>query len=456
MDFNEAVDFGVTADSGERMDFDGALDFLEQRSGLGSVMGLDSIRNLLRELSDPQKDLEFVHIAGTNGKGSVSACLSSILKEAGCRTGTYTSPAVISVRERYQVDGSWITEREFALLADRVKAAAGRMEEKGRGIPTVFEIETAMAFLYFKEKGCRVVVLETGLGGEQDATNVVENTLAAVFTSISMDHMGVLGNTLGQIAACKAGIIKPGCEVVSAHQPLEVLSVLKDRAGEKGCVFTQVDMSSLSALSCPEREENRGEYAENVFTYKAMEGIRISLPGTYQLENGALALEAASALSRKGIHIPESAMRKGLSNVSWPGRFQMLKKSPMVIVDGAHNRDAALRLRECVETCLNGRRLIFIMGVFGDKEYGLMTQIMAPLAERIYTVWLPDRGRSLNPEILARGGRKILCRNAGSGFGGNSLGHGTERRRRAGSRTGLWLPVLSGADYEGDRKEEQG
>ena len=237
MDFNEAVDFGVTADSGERMDFDGALDFLEQRSGLGSVMGLDSIRNLLRELSDPQKDLEFVHIAGTNGKGSVSACLSSILKEAGCRTGTYTSPAVISVRERYQVDGSWITEREFALLADRVKAAAGRMEEKGRGIPTVFEIETAMAFLYFKEKGCRVVVLETGLGGEQDATNVVENTLAAVFTSISMDHMGVLGNTLGQIAACKAGIIKPGCEVVSAHQPLEVLSVLKDRAGEKGCLY---------------------------------------------------------------------------------------------------------------------------------------------------------------------------------------------------------------------------
>ena len=402
MDFNEAVDFGVTADSGERMDFDGALDFLEQRSGRGSVMGLDSIRNLLRELSDPQKDLEFVHIAGTNGKGSVSACLSSILKEAGCRTGTYTSPAVISVRERYQVDGSWITEREFALLADRVKAAAGRMEEKGRGIPTVFEIETAMAFLYFKEKGCRVVVLETGLGGEQDATNVVENTLAAVFTSISMDHMGVLGNTLGQIAACKAGIIKPGCEVVSAHQPLEALDVLKDRAGEKGCVFTQVDMSSLSALSCPEREENRGEYAENVFTYKAMEGIRISLPGTYQLENGALALEVASALSRKGIHIPESAMRKGLSNVSWPGRFQMLKKSPMVIVDGAHNRDAALRLRECVETCLNGRRLIFIMGVFGDKEYGLMTQIMAPLAERIYTVWLPDRGRSLNPEILAR------------------------------------------------------
>ncbi len=149
MDFNEAVDFGVTADSGERMDFDGALDFLEQRSGRGSVMGLDSIRNLLRELSDPQKDLEFVHIAGTNGKGSVSACLSSILKEAGCRTGTYTSPAVISVRERYQVDGSWITEREFALLADRVKAAAGRMEERGRGIPTVFEIETAMAFLYF-------------------------------------------------------------------------------------------------------------------------------------------------------------------------------------------------------------------------------------------------------------------------------------------------------------------
>lgn len=385
----------------ETMDFKAAVDFLEQRSGLGSVMGLDSIRNLLGELSDPQQDLKFVHIAGTNGKGSVSACLSSILKEAGCRTGTYTSPAVISVRERYQVDGVWITEREFARLAEQVGAAAGRMEEKGRGIPTVFEIETAMAFLYFKEKGCQMVVLETGLGGEQDATNVVEHTLAAVFTSISMDHMGVLGNTLGEIAACKAGIIKPGCEVVSARQPEEAAGVLKDRARETGCFFTQVDTGSLRALSCQERADASGAPGENVFTYKGMEEIRISLTGTYQIENGALALEAALALIRKGIPIPESAMRKGLMNVSWPGRFQMLKKSPLVIADGAHNRDAALRLRECAETCLKGKRLIFIMGVFRDKEYGLMTQIMAPLAERIYTVWLPDRGRSLPPEILA-------------------------------------------------------
>lgn len=386
----------------ETMDFEKAMDFLEQRSGLGSVMGLDSIRNLLGELSDPQRYLKFVHIAGTNGKGSVSACLSSILKEAGCRTGTYTSPAVLSVRERYQVDGVWITEREFACLAKQVKAAAERMEKKGRGIPTVFEIETAMAFLYFKEKGCQMVVLETGLGGEQDATNVVEHTLTAVFTSISMDHMGVLGNTLGQIAACKAGIIKPGCEVVSACQPEEVLGKLRDRAREMGCCFTQVEPGCLKALFCPEREEAPGAPGENVFTYKGMGEIRISLTGTYQIENGALALEAALALIRKGIPIPESAMRKGLSNVSWPGRFQMLKKSPMVIVDGAHNRDAALRLRECVETCLKGKRLMFIMGVFRDKEYGLMTKIMAPLAERIYTVWLPDRGRSLHPEVLAR------------------------------------------------------
>lgn len=384
------------------MDFKEAMEFLEQRSGLGSVMGLDSIRNLLGELWDPQQDLKFVHIAGTNGKGSVSACLSSILKEAGCRTGTYTSPAVLSVRERYQVDGAWITEREFASLAEQVKAAAGRMEEKGGGIPTVFEIETAMAFLYFKEKGCQMVVLETGLGGEQDATNVVENTLAAVFTSISMDHMGVLGNTLGEIAACKAGIMKPGCEVVSASQPPEVLGVLKDRAIEAGCGFTQVELGCLRAVPCPEREEASRCPMENVFTYKHMEGIRISLPGPYQMENGALALEAAFALVRQGISIPEAAMRRGLAHVSWPGRFQLIRKSPMVIVDGAHNRDAALRLRECVETCLKGKRLIFIMGVFRDKEYGLMTQIMAPLAQRIYTVWLPDRGRSLPPEILAR------------------------------------------------------
>ena len=386
------------------MEYTEAAAYLLQVPKFTSKNRPENLRLLLAHLGNPQEQFAVIHVAGTNGKGSVCAFLDGILRAQGKRTGLFTSPHLIEMTERFRIQGQDVRRERFASCFVKVKEAVEELlrAEPDFCHPTFFEWLFAMAAVLFAEEKVDYGILETGLGGRLDATNVVENTLAAVFTSISMDHMGVLGNTLGQIAACKAGIIKPGCEVVPAHQPLEVLSVLKDRAGEKGCVFTQVDMSSLSALSCPEREENRGEYAENVFTYKAMEGIRISLPGTYQLENGALALEAASALSRKGIHIPESAMRKGLSNVSWPGRFQVLKKSPMVIVDGAHNRDAALRLRECVETCLNGRRLIFIMGVFGDKEYGLMTQIMAPLAERIYTVWLPDRGRSLNPEILAR------------------------------------------------------
>ncbi|WP_243130023.1 MULTISPECIES: folylpolyglutamate synthase/dihydrofolate synthase family protein [unclassified Clostridium] len=416
----------------ETMDFKAAVDFLEQRSGLGSVMGLDSIRNLLWELSDPQQDLKFVHIAGTNGKGSVSACLSSILKEAGCRTGTYTSPAVISVLERFQVDGAWITEREFAALAGQVKAAAERMEERGRGKPTVFEIETAMAFLYFKEKGCDIVVLETGLGGEQDATNVVEHTLAAVFTSISMDHMGMLGNTLGEIAACKAGIMKPGCQVVSAPQAPEVVRVLKERAAQMGCSFAQVDGGCLDAGTKQRQDRPRSYPGENVFSYKGMKGIRISLPGTYQMENGALALETALALTKKGIAISESDIRRGLSNVSWPGRFQMIKASPAVIVDGAHNRDAALRLRECVQTCLKGKRLIFIMGVFMDKEYALIVQTMAPLAEQIYTVWLPDRSRSLPPEVLAEEAGKYCGRTQAADSVGTALDMALEQAGREG------------------------
>ena len=209
--------------------------YLDEVSKYGSVLGLDTIRGLLRELGNPQDDLKFIHIAGTNGKGSVLAYTSTILSEAGYRTGRYVSPTVVSYLERIQIDGKWIPEDEFAELVEEVKKAIARMEARGEASPTVFEAETAVAFLYFREKRCDLVVLETGLGGLLDATNIVKNTELAVFASISRDHMGFLGETLEEIAANKAGIIKPGCTVVTSLQKPEVMAVLGGKARELKC-----------------------------------------------------------------------------------------------------------------------------------------------------------------------------------------------------------------------------
>ncbi|MDE6939166.1 MAG: bifunctional folylpolyglutamate synthase/dihydrofolate synthase, partial [Lachnospiraceae bacterium] len=222
--------------------------YLDNLSKYGSVLGLGTIQKLLCELGNPQDDLKFIHIAGTNGKGSVLAYTSTILSKAGCKVGRYVSPTVISYLERIQVDGMWISEDAFARLTARVREAIARMESAGEKSPTVFEIETAIAFLYFKEQDCDLVVLECGLGGETDATNIVENTLVAVFTPISRDHTGILGDTPGEIAAVKAGIIKPGCIVVTSAQEPEVMQVLRDRAGQLDCPLHVTRQEQLEIL----------------------------------------------------------------------------------------------------------------------------------------------------------------------------------------------------------------
>lgn len=212
--------------------------YLDDMSKYGSVLGLDTVRALLGELGNPQDGLKFIHVAGTNGKGSILAYVSTILREAGFLVGRYVSPTVVSYLEKIQVDGRWIGEDEFAALVEKVQKAVACMETNGRGHPTVFEMETAMAFLYFREKKCDYVVLETGLGGRLDATNVVENTVLAIFSSIGRDHMGILGDTLTEIAGEKAGIMKPGCRVVSAAQKPEVRKALEERAAQLGCPIT--------------------------------------------------------------------------------------------------------------------------------------------------------------------------------------------------------------------------
>lgn len=376
------------------MTYNEARVYLDEVSKYGSVLGLDTVRDLLCELGNPEDSLKFIHIAGTNGKGSVLAYTSTILSEAGYRIGRYVSPTVVSYLERIQIDGEWIPEDEFAACVEEVQKAIASMEAKGETSPTVFEAETAIAFLYFKKKKCDLVVLETGLGGTLDATNIVKNTVAAVFASISKDHMGFLGNTLKEIAENKAGIIKSGCVAITSLQNAEVMEVLRHKSAEMQCELKVVDPKEAVIL----KEDWNGQ----LFSYDRWERIWISLAGRHQIANAVVTLGLIETLIEKGYHIMEESVRSGFEKTVWPGRFTCIGKNPLFIIDGAHNEDAARRLAESVTTYFQHRRLILIMGIFKDKEYEKIAQIMAPLAERIYTVTLPDENRTLSAEMLQK------------------------------------------------------
>lgn len=376
------------------MNYNEARVYLDEVSKYGSVLGLDTVRGLLRELGNPQDALKFIHIAGTNGKGSVLAYTSTILSEAGYRTGRYVSPTVVSYLERIQIDGEWIPEDEFAACVEEVQRAIASMEAKGETSPTVFEAETAIAFLYFKKKKCDVVVLETGLGGILDATNIVENTVAAVFASISKDHMGFLGDTLKEIAENKAGIIKPHCIAITPLQNPEVMEVLQDKSAEMQCELKVVDPKEAVIL--------KEDWKEQLFSYGRWDQIRILLAGRHQIANATVVLGLIETLIEKGYCISKEAVYRGFEKTVWPGRFTCIGKKPLFMIDGAHNEDAARRLAESVTTYFQHRKLILIMGIFKDKEYEKITQIMAPLAERIYTVTLPDENRTLSAEMLQK------------------------------------------------------
>ena len=366
--------------------------YLDHVSKYGSVLGLESIKSLLDKLENPQKDLTFIQIAGTNGKGSILCYLSEILTTSGYRTGRYSSPVVMEELEGIQVDGRSISKDDMAELTSLVKNAVDELIREGRPSPTVFEIETAIAFLYFKRQACDYVVLETGLGGGLDATNIVENTILSVFAPISMDHMHVLGDTIEKIAQNKAGIIKSGSTVVTAAQNKKVFAVLKSRAEEKGCPIYKVDREKIQIL--------RSDLWEQKFCYKEFEDLLIKMAGRYQTENAATALEAILALKDTGVKIAEGAVYQGLKNVKWKGRFEILGEDPLFIIDGAHNVDAAKRLAENIKEYLLVKKITAIVGIFKDKEYDKILDIMSPYLTTAIPIELPNRERSLSKEEL--------------------------------------------------------
>lgn len=369
-------------------------DFIEQLNERGICLGLDSIGVLLDKLGNPQKDIDFVHIAGTNGKGSILAYVSTVLKEAGYKVGRYISPVIVDYREKIQVNEKYITKKALYEGMELISDILHSKDYEDKQWPTLFEVETALAFWYFKQCKCDIVVLETGLGGAEDATNIIDHSLVDVFASISRDHMRLLGNTVEDIARVKSGIIKSGSRVVSAPASRSVLSVLLERALALGNTMSAVNPASICNV--------KYGLSKQTFDYKDYKKLTVTMAGTYQIENAATALEVVLALREKGFKISDKALYDGLKKATWYGRFSVVKKKPLVIVDGAHNEDAAKKLRASMETYLSDKRKIFIMGVLADKEYEKVISATSDLADHIITLTPPNNMRALPAQELAR------------------------------------------------------
>lgn len=368
-----------------------ANEYLSQIAGSGIILGLEPIRELLRRLGNPQDRLRFIHAAGTNGKGATLTMTASILTAAGYKTGKYTSPEVFEPREKFMIDGEMISPQAFADCVTRIRAVIEQMQAEQRPIPTVFEVETALAFLYFAEQNCELVALETGMGGAEDATNVVSTTLVSIITSIGLDHTGFLGDTVEEIAAVKGGIIKPNTAVICQNQRAEVIEVIRNIAEIRKSSFAVTEPAEL----CLKEQQLDGQR----FCYRGLE-LTLPLAGKYQLDNAMAAVDAVCALRGCGYHIPDSAIQEGLQTVCWPGRFERLGTRPDFILDGAHNPNAMQRLLECIKFYFTNRRLIYIMGVLADKDYAKAAELLCPLAAEIYTV-TPPNPRALSAQELA-------------------------------------------------------
>lgn len=374
------------------MDYIESENYLNQISRKGSVYGLQTIQELLKRLGNPQNELKFIHVAGTNGKGSTIAFLSSVLKESGYCVGRFNSPHLVTFRECIQVNEEYIEEDFVARCLTEIRKVSDSMASDGLHTPTYFEVETALAFLYFKEKNCDLVLLETGLGGRMDATNIISTAIIEVFVSISMDHMDILGDTLEKIALEKSGIIKPHTVVVSASQKSIVEEVLSNICKEKECDIKFVAEKQITNISYSETKQQ--------FTYKDWENIEISLLGTYQIKNASLALEVINVLKNMGYQIEKQHVIQGMKNAAWWGRFTCIATKPTIIIDGAHNEEAAEVLKNSIETYFKGKRIYYIFGVFKDKAYRRIIELTAPLAYHIITVQTKDNPRALPAEQL--------------------------------------------------------
>ena len=369
------------------MNLDQTLEYIHSNYWNGGTFGLGRVTRLLERMGNPQKDLKFIHIAGTNGKGSTASMTANILQKAGYVTGLYTSPYIFKFHERMQVNGECITDEELIDITAWIKSLADTMESQ----PSEFELVTCIAFEFFKRRKCDIISLEVGLGGEFDATNTIDAPEVAVMTNIGLDHTELLGDTLEKIAETKSKIIKTGTHAVTYREPASVEAVFEARCAEVGAEWTRADFDSIELLSA--------SLEGQVFNWGPYKEIQLPLLGDHQLKNSAVVLTLMGVLQEKGWKITEQHIRDGIATVSWPGRFELIGREPLFIVDGGHNPQCIEALVKNVRDYLNGRKLTILTGVLADKDYNQMYADMAQYAAEFVTL-TPGNPRALSAEGL--------------------------------------------------------
>ena len=403
------------------MNYIEAMDFLEETKKYGSQLGLTSIQNLMAELGNIQDEIPLVHIGGTNGKGSVGAMLSQVLTESGYRVGRFCTPDVFAYEDEFQMNGINIKKERLAQLFTKVKAACEKLVAQGKAHPTRFEVETAAAFLWFYEEKCDIALLEVGMGGATDATNLIRKPLISVLTSISMDHIRFLGNSLAEIATVKSGIIKSQVSIVTMKQKPEAMEVIKRKAEEMQAELFLADATQVQNVT-----QIGGRYA---FEWKApMDSnkvciavdtvknnirkdesasdslcitVNLSLCGAFQVENAVCVLNILHILQKKYPKITETVIQQGLSHTTWHGRMEQIGTEPDFYLDGAHNEDAVRKLRKTLDDGFSERRIVYIMGVLADKDYEKMIAMMFQPGDHVYTV-TPGNPRALDGKELEK------------------------------------------------------
>ena len=371
------------------MTYEEALEYIHGISWTFCKPGLERIGELCERLGNPQDSLKFVHVAGTNGKGSFCSMLSSVLVESGYRVGLYTSPYILEFNERMQFNGRPIENERLAALTERVKPLADAMTDK----PTEFELITAIAFLYFKEMGCDVVVLEAGMGGRLDSTNIIKTPLLSVIVGIALDHTAFLGDTVEKIAKEKAGIIKPNIPVLYGGEDDAAADVIQAVAKEQVSPYIRTRHSEITVKSAT--------LSGTVLSYRDFEDIKIKLLGLYQPKNCANVLEAVKLLRDAGMNISGEALCEGLSRAVWPARFEIIDTDPLMIFDGAHNPEGIENATRSIRHYFKDKKVHAITGVLRDKDYEIIASTLSTVVSHAYTI-TPDNPRALSAEEYRR------------------------------------------------------
>lgn len=407
------------------MRYEEALEYIHSVNWTFCKPGLERIGELCERLGNPQKNLRFVHVAGTNGKGSFCAMLDSVLRRAGYRVGLYTSPYIRFFNERMCVDGQPITNEELAEITAFVRPIADSMTDK----PTEFELITAIAFEYFKRQNCDVVVLEAGMGGRLDSTNLICDPLLSVITGIALDHTAYLGDTVEKIAAEKAGIIKDGAPILYGGEDKIAGAVIEGVAKEKKSPFILVNYTALNNV--------RSSLDGTTFDFEDHSNMRIGLLGLYQPKNASVVIKATELLRQRGLQIDDTALREGLANAKWQGRFEILTREPLMIFDGAHNPQGIAAAVSSIRHYFADRKVYVLTGVLRDKDYQVIARDIATVASRAF-VMTPDNPRALDAEEYAE-----VLRNAGvQAEAFDSLGSALMAARDATKRDGVPLLCL--------------